>query len=130
MIFRFIYRKRRRPKAAGPLIDAWRAEAKASLVPRLRHLASAHGFELHRVAIKNNRTNWGSCSTKGNINLNLQLMGLPEHLRDYVMLHELCHLRHPDHGEDFHALLAKLLYEHDMPSERLLREEIKKYHTI
>lgn len=130
MIFRIVYRRRRRAKAAGAQIEAWRAEAKASLVPRLRELAAEHGFAPARIAIKNNRTNWGSCSVKGNINLNLQLMGLPEHLREYVMIHELCHLKHPNHGADFHKLLARLLSEHNLPSEKELRAEIKQYHTI
>ena len=66
--------------------EALRAEAKAWLVPRLAQLAAKHGFTYNRVFIKNNVSNWGSCSTKGNINLNMQLMRLPEELRDYVIL--------------------------------------------
>ena len=56
-------------------------------------LACRFGFKYARVFIKHNLTNWGSCSSKGNINLNLNLLRLPEHLADYVILHELCHLR-------------------------------------
>lgn len=130
MIFRFVTRRRRRPKAAGPQIELWRAEAKATLVPRIKELAEQHGFSINRVAIKNNRTNWGSCSRKGNINLNLQLMGVPEHLRDYVMIHEICHLRFPNHGADFHKFLAAMLDAHNMGSERELRKELREYHTI
>ena len=61
-----------------------------------------------RVFIKNNSSNWGSCSARGNINLNLNLVRLPQLLRDHVILHELCHLRHPNHGPEFHALLELL----------------------
>jgi hypothetical protein len=61
------------------------------------------------VAIKHNATNWGSCSTKANINLNLNLVRLPQVLQDYIMLHELCHLRHHDHGHAFHLLLEHVL---------------------
>lgn len=78
----------------------------------------------NRVCIKNNLTNWGSCSAKRNINLNLQLMRLPEHLRDFVILHELCHLQHMDHGKEFHQLLDKLCEG----KERQLQKELKQYH--
>ena len=59
-------------------------------------LAARHGFSYNRVAIKHNASNWGSCSTKGNINLNLNIVRLPKVLQDYVLIHELCHLRHHD----------------------------------
>lgn len=64
-------------------------------------------FTYKRVAIKNNRSNWGSCSTAGNINLNMHLISLPDKLRDFVILHELCHLVYPNHGKEFHNLLDK-----------------------
>lgn len=88
--------------------EALRREAREYLPRRLAALASKYGFEYNRLAIKDNRSNWGSCSSKNNINLNLRLMLVPEHLRDYVMLHELCHLRYHDHGPAFHALLERL----------------------
>ena len=62
-------------------------------------------FSFNRIAIKNNRTNWGSCSSKRNINLNMHLVNLPQELMDFVILHELCHLVYPNHGKEFHALL-------------------------
>ena len=58
-----------------------------------------------RIAIKLNKTNWGSCSAKNNINLNLALPLLPDALRDYVIIHELCHLEHHNHSAEFHRLL-------------------------
>ena len=88
--------------------ETLRCEAREYLPRRLAALASRYGFEYNRLAIKDNRSNWGSCSSKNNINLNLRLMLVPEHLRDYVMLHELCHLRYHDHGPAFHALLERL----------------------
>lgn len=85
-----------------------RKRAKAELPPRLAELAAEHGFEYNTVRIKHNVSNWGSCSSKKNINLNLNLVRLPDELRDYVMLHELCHLRHLNHGPEFHALLSSV----------------------
>jgi len=126
MIFRFFYTpvRRRRPKASGPQIDEMRARAKSILPARIAALAAAHGFRYNKIFIKNNRSNWGSCSSKGNINLNLQLMRLPEELQDYVMLHELCHLVHPNHGPEFHKLLSSLC------DEKRLQKELKQYRTI
>ena len=89
-------------------VERLRAEAKAFLPGRLAGLAARYGFSYGRVAIKHNKSNWGSCSDKGNINLNLNLMRLPADLRDYVILHELAHLRHRNHGPEFHALLDRL----------------------
>ena len=97
------------PQASPEAVEDMRRRAKAELPPRLAELASSYGFEYNRVTIKHNATNWGSCSTKANINLNLNLVRLPQALRDYIMLHELCHLRHHDHGHAFHLLLEHVL---------------------
>ena len=108
-------------KVASPSeIDAMRRQAKAQLPDRLAELAARYGFTYNRVAIKHNASNWGSCSTKGNINLNLNIVRLPKVLQDYVLIHELCHLRHPDHGHGFHLLLEHLLTDNVM---KLLSDE-------
>ena len=96
------------PKADQETIEALRKQAKVCLPQRLKELADRYGFVYNRVAIKHNATNWGSCSTKNNINLNLNIVRLPQALRDYILLHELCHLRHRDHGQAFHLLLEHL----------------------
>ncbi len=62
-------------------------------------------FSYNRLAIKNNRTNWGSCSSARNINLNMHLVGLPQELADFVIIHELCHLVYPNHSPRFHELV-------------------------
>lgn len=93
----------------GEEIEELRRRAKKELPPRLAEFASRYGFLYNRVAIKHNATNWGSCSAKGNINLNLSIVRLPKVLQDYVLLHELCHLRHHDHGHGFHLLLEHVL---------------------
>ena len=90
------------------LVEVLRTEAKLILPNRLAFFASRFGFSYGKVMIKHNSSNWGSCSSRGNINLNLNLVRLPEPLCDYVILHELCHLRYPDHGPAFHSLLEKL----------------------
>ena len=123
-MFFIIRRRRRKPLTAEQAaeVERLRIQAKAALPPRLAELAALHGFTYNKVRIKHNVSNWGSCSRKGNINLNLNLMRVPEDLRDYVMLHELCHLRHPNHGPDFHALLESLC-----PGHRATEKELRKY---
>ena len=106
--------------ASSSEIDAMRRQAKAQLPDRLAELATRYGFTYNRVAIKHNASNWGSCSTKANINLNLNIVRLPKVLQDYVLIHELCHLRHPDHGHGFHLLLEHLLTDNIM---KLLSDE-------
>ena len=120
---RLVRRRRRLPET--PEVAALRAEAKRVLPARLRELALQHGFSYNSVRIKHNVSNWGSCSVKGNINLNLNLMRLPQELQDYVMLHELCHLRYMNHGAEFHALLESLC-----PNHRALRKQLKEYKLI
>jgi predicted metal-dependent hydrolase len=90
-------------------IEQLRKKAKAELPSRLDELAARYGFAYNKVAIKHNATNWGSCSARNNINLNLNIVRLPEALQDYILLHELCHLRHHDHGHGFHLLLEHVL---------------------
>ena len=104
-------------------LERMREAARAALVPKLLSAAARYGFPFKgRIAIKNNVSNWGSCSSKGNINLNMRLILLPEHLQDYVILHELCHLRYPDHGPAFHALLDSLLGDRETTLSRELNE--------
>lgn len=90
------------------LVKILRDEARSLLPVKLRFFAERYGFCYNGVTIKHNSSNWGSCSTLGNINLNLNLVRLPEPVCNYVLLHELAHLRHHDHGPEFHDLLERL----------------------
>lgn len=80
-------------------------------------------FRYNRVAIKDNSSNWGSCSTLRNINLNMKLVRLPEELMDYVIAHELCHLVYPNHSTRFHALLNAITDG----KEKTLAARLKQY---
>ena len=112
------YQTRNADLPEGEDIESLRTQAKAVLPPRLKTLADRYGFTYNRVTIKHNTSNWGSCSTKGNINLNLNLMRVARPLQDYILLHELTHLKHPNHGAKFHDELERLLAVHfSSPSE-------------
>ena len=96
---------------SGILTGILRTEAKIILPRKISLLAERFGFGFGKLFIKHNLSNWGSCSIRSNINLNLNLVRLPEALCDYVLLHELCHLKYYDHGANFHRLLEKMLYD-------------------
>lgn len=83
----------------------YRKQAQHYLAQRVKELADRHGFKFERLRIKNQKTRWGSCSAKRNINLNLRLMMAPEGAIDYVIIHELCHLRELNHNPAFWALV-------------------------
>ncbi|MBQ6015734.1 MAG: M48 family metallopeptidase [Bacteroidales bacterium] len=118
-------RRARRQLAETPEVAELRKQAKAYLPGRLAELAAQHGFSYNQVRIKHNVSNWGSCSVKKNINLNLNLMRLPAELRDYVMLHELCHLKYMNHGKEFHALLESVC-----PNHKALRRQLRDYKLV
>ena len=94
-------------EAENEKIDIDIAKAKAFLKLRLNELARANGFEYNRVFVRNQKTLWGSCSAVNNINLNINLVNLPQKLIDYVMLHELVHTKIKSHGKRFWKTLDK-----------------------
>lgn len=103
---------------ADPHFD--RAHAKRVLLDRLEQLARVHNFSYNRAFVKNQKTRWGSCSARNNINLNVNLVRLPDELRDYVILHELVHTRHKNHSQAFWRELNRIV-GHGKALQRLLR---------
>ncbi len=88
----------------SPEEAVWRIlleEAKAYLPGRVEDLAREHGFKITGIKIRKMKSRWGSCTARQSINLNSWLVMLPGHLSDYVILHELVHTRHKDHGRGF-----------------------------
>lgn len=75
--------------------------ATAELPARVFELASLHGFRVKRVAVRNQRTRWGSCSRRSGISLNWRLIQTPPSVADYIIIHELCHLRQMNHSYQF-----------------------------
>ena len=84
-----------------------RRVALAELEPRLREMAAAHGLTPRRVSIRNQRSRWGSCARDGSIALNFRLIQMPRAVRDYVLLHELMHLRQQNHSRRFWRLVEE-----------------------
>ncbi len=105
------------------ITEVYRREAKQYLPERLSLLADRYGFRYNKVTIRNNKSNWGSCSSANHISLNLNLMKLPDPLIDYILLHELAHTVVKNHGPDFYQLLNRTTGG----KARELAKEIKKY---
>ncbi len=98
----------RREDIRAAIESFYHENAKAYLPRRLHELAKMHGFRYEGVRVKNQKTRWGSCSAKRNINLNMRLMMAPDDAIDYVIIHELCHLRELHHNKAFWALVESL----------------------
>lgn len=105
---------------------ALRHEANRVLPFRLRELARKYHFSYTDVKITKSKTNWGSCNARKGINLSRSLMFLPDHLIDYVLLHELCHTMEMSHNEHFWRLMDSVTDN----KAKLLRAQLKNYHTI
>jgi predicted metal-dependent hydrolase len=104
-------------------VRGWlRAVAQSELPPRLQQLARQHGLTVQAVSIRNQRTRWGSCSTDGRISLNWRLVQMPADVRDYVLLHELMHLRVRNHSPRFWREVEGVCPRH-LDARRWLREQ-------
>jgi len=106
----------------GTLERAMRRIAAAELPRQLLTLAARHGLEVTRVTVRSQRSRWGSCSRDGRIALNWRLLQMPESVREYVLLHELMHLREHNHSPRFWALVAAVCPGH-LDARRWLRHE-------
>ncbi len=104
------------------MTEIYRLEAQAFLPGRIAELAQKHGFRYNRITIRNNRSNWGSCSARNHISLNLHLMRLPASLTDFILLHELVHTRVKNHGPAFWQMLDAVTGG----QARRLAQEVKK----
>jgi predicted metal-dependent hydrolase len=99
-------------------------EARSILPDRVRALALQHGLKCGEIRVKNLKSRWGSCSSTNNINLNIHLVRLLHHLRDYVILHKLAHTVYKNHGQTFWMFLEKL-----SGNAKGMAKEMKNYRT-
>lgn len=101
---------------------ALKIEAKQYLPDKVKVLSAKFGLEYTKLTLKNIKSRWGSCSRNNNINLSIHLMRLPEHLIDYVILHELVHTIHHNHSARFWSKLDEI-----KNGVKNLDKELKKY---
>lgn len=99
------------------------AQQAVQVIPqRVAYYARLLGVTYGRITIRNQKSRWGSCSSKGNLNFNCLLMAAPAEVLDSVVAHELCHRKHMDHSKAFYAELYKLFPDYDRCS-RWLKEQ-------
>jgi predicted metal-dependent hydrolase len=106
-----------------PLVgSANRSDALAFVKSRLEFYNQHYNFVYGRVSIKNHKSLWGSCSVRKNLNFNHRITQLPQDQADYIIVHELCHLKEMNHSEKFWALVAQTV-----PDYRSIRKELRSY---
>lgn len=121
MWFRRLIKKKKAKRAPSAHYARHKEDARIFIHERLRAMNEKHGFAYRRVAIRDQKSRWGSCSAKGNLNFNYRLQFLPLHLADYVIAHELCHLIEFNHSKKFWDLVEKV-----DPQYRRHRDELHK----
>lgn len=117
--------KQREATGATPVGQLSREELekiKEKIGARVRYYGKIMGVTVGRITIRNQKTRWGSCSSKGNLNFNYQLYYLPDELLDYVVIHELVHRRHMNHSADFWAEVEKYC-----PDYKIYRKQLNEY---
>lgn len=99
------------------------------LSERTLYHAQKLGLKYNNISIKNVKTRWGSCSSKGNLNYNIKLMLMPLEVIDYIVVHELSHLVHMNHSKDFWSYVEKYMPDYKVREEKLksLSHEVKMY---
>ncbi|MGQ3327657.1 M48 family metallopeptidase [Halorubrum sp. FL23] len=101
------------------LENTYRRKAREHFSERADLYAERMGIEYEKIEIRNQRTKWGSCSTTGTISLNWRLMMAPPDVVDYIVVHELAHLREPNHSSEFWSLVAEYDPEYEAHSDWL-----------
>lgn len=101
-----------------------KAKAKEILPKKVAYYARLIGVSYGQITIKHQKTLWGSCSAKGNLNFNCMLMDYPEYVQDYVVVHELCHRKHMDHSRAFWQEVERILPDYKQRRKALKKDEI------
>lgn len=105
--------------------DNHKQSAQERVEAMLQKFNETYHFRYNKIRIKNHKSRWGSCSKKGNLNFNYRIALLPNHLAEYIVVHELCHLKELNHSKRFWGLVAQTL-----PDHKKRRAELRKSHRF
>jgi len=97
-----------------------KADALILINERIEFFNKFYNLKFNRICIKNQKTRWGSCSKRGNLNFNYRIIFLPTEIRDYIVVHELCHLKELNHSRNFWNLVGKMF-----PDYKQIRKKLK-----
>ncbi|MCP4140454.1 MAG: M48 family metallopeptidase [Chloroflexi bacterium] len=113
---------------AEKVFEQWyKKQAREIFAERVTHYAQKHGFSYKKVKLSSAKKRWGSCSAKGNLNLTWRLVMMPIEIIDYVVVHELCHLRELNHSKAFWAEVERILPDYKV-RRKWLKEKGNKFH--
>lgn len=96
-------------------------KARDFVTEKIKFFNQFYKFHYNQVMIRNQRTRWGSCSRKGNLSLNYKIIHLPKHLADYIIVHELCHLKEMNHSPKFWQLVSQMIPDYFQRKKELLK---------
>lgn len=118
-----IFRRRRRirRKRATRHYRTHKEVARSSILAKIKRYNEVYQYRLGRVSIRNQKTRWGSCSKRGNLNFNYKILFLEEPFADYIVVHELCHLQELNHSQRFWNLVAQVF-----PNHKSIRNELRR----
>jgi predicted metal-dependent hydrolase len=119
LVRRRVRRKRVRSRSERTRFEAYKEKARALAHDRVAHWSVHLSVTPGRIAIRDQRSRWGSCSTKGNLNFNYRIVFLPTELVDYIVVHELCHLIEFNHSERFWNHVGRVLTDYLLRREAL-----------
>jgi hypothetical protein len=108
-------------KSSSEEYKKYKKQAKELAAWKLRMFNEAYGFSYKKISIRNQKTRWGSCSQKGTLSYNYKIALLPEKHADYIIVHELCHLKEFNHSRRFWELVSKTI-----PDCKTLRKELRR----
>jgi len=103
------------------VLTSHKKEVRSILSARVKHFNGYYNFSFNRITIRNQKTLWGSCSQNKNLNFNARLIHLPYYLRDYVVVHELCHLKELNHSKEYWRLVGNLVPRYKECEKKLKR---------
>ena len=123
---RFVRRqKERTPLVVGGSYKKFKEKARIFVYQKLEEINKNYGFKYNRISIRKQKTRWGSCSRKGNLNFNYKIFFLPLSLAEYIVTHELCHLKEMNHSGRFWRLVGQTV-----PDYANLRKKLRKLAVI
>ena len=99
----------------------YKEEARSFIVKKVKEINQYYNFNYNKISIRNQATRWGSCSQNGNLNFNYKLLFLPTKVAEYVITHEICHLKEMNHSSRFWKLVVQTI-----PNYKEIRKELKK----